>query len=395
MSFPPELKIVEGTSIMIDVPKDIFKDFKAFIDKWPKQPPNKIIVANVNRKPITKEIKGGNIELRHQVLVEALEHFGLYKQPTELIWPAQILHFIDTRVTPEMTQKEFEELPDTIFKQFQFYKAPETAPSPNDLKYEPITVGTSTAAFLLGTFGSVKDYERMNDFYRDDQTTSYIVQLSIPVPVYVLVTRQIVNNTFTFSFPNSEKLTAKTLHGIVEKILTKVEADKCLKMKLMDADQINIKAANTQIAQLDCYVSGNQELETAADDTPTSTVYILTEKEDEKILTEAAQKIFDYFELHMCKKCKCVYPKFETQCFITFHKGKQIPIEDDEMEIVDEDMVDENGEPIILQNWTCCGIIPADELGCDKKPNGQHEEDTAHPKISKFTTETVKYSRNF
>lgn len=396
MSFPADLNVTVGDkSITIDVPKDLLKDFKAYIDKWPKQPPNKIILSPVPRKNLTKEIKGGTRELRYELLVEALEHFGLWKQPVGLVWDASILHFIDKRVTPTMTQKEFEELPDFMFSPFKLYKQPSNPPEKTEFKSDPITVGPLAAAFILGTFGTPESYKVMDDFYQDEQVDSFVVTLNIPVPVYALITRDNKTNKFTFKFTQMDKATPKSIHDIIDRILTNAESDPCIKISLQDAEQFNVIKANELIASLGCYSTGNQNYESRTEDIPSSTGFVFCETADDEKFKQAADAVFKYFEYHMCKKCKCVYPISEKECYLTYHKGKRLPFPDGEMEIVDPSYLDENDEPSIMQNWSCCGEVYADDPGCGKKPNGEHEIDTAHPKISKLTSEKSKFSRDF
>ena len=103
--------------------------------------------------------------------------------------------------------------------------------------------------------------------------------------------------------------------------------------------------------------------------------------EKTKQFDQDIQKMFENAKLCSCKKCKQIYVKGNcSDCLEYYHPGEQIPFESGEWEEID---YDDNGEEVVLYNYSCCGVIPFDELGCQSRNNGHHEEASAQP-ISEF-----------
>lgn len=103
-----------------------------------------------------------------------------------------------------------------------------------------------------------------------------------------------------------------------------------------------------------------------------------------EIFNKYKKVLLDYLEkvkLAICKKCDlCFCPANDDNCYSYYHKGKQIPFEGGNME---EIVVDDDDEPCIMVNYSCCGECALNDvpLNCGVRENGKHE---IKKEISKF-----------
>ena len=87
-------------------------------------------------------------------------------------------------------------------------------------------------------------------------------------------------------------------------------------------------------------------------------------------VVKALEQLFEKCSLWVCKNCDSVYNLAEKNCYVRRHKGEQIPVEGDQMEVVEED--EETGEPYIVVKYTCCGEVAKDDEGCEQVDMGPH-----------------------
>ena len=75
-------------------------------------------------------------------------------------------------------------------------------------------------------------------------------------------------------------------------------------------------------------------------------------------------------------------PNSDGRCYKFFHRGKQIPFENGEIEEV---WYNDEGHYFMVK-YTCCGEVPKDEIPiqCGKEENGHHEIDEKFGIISKL-----------
>jgi len=396
MQFPAELKVkIELKTIEVDIPKKLVsKDVKDYMGKWELQPSNKITIEEKRRTQSTFTIKGGTPELRLKYLITLLEKLDLYKAP-EFTWDLKFLQNFERSITDSETK-------DSLYKkldieQFEMIPPPTEKPKVEEITQDPVIVGTCTASYLIYTFAREEDFKYFNDSFNDPSEPAFVIQMKLPIPIFVSVLHQSSSNNYKFAFMNYNKIKASTFKNFFMMLVNNMEKDFAIKMTVEEADPVDMKIATDISAKYGFYVSAFQDLATIQEELARSFIYVLSKngENDKPKMEEAIKEIFETIRLYYCKKCKSVYPISNKVCYRYYHEGKQIPFPDGEMEIVDCDEVDEYDEPIVYQNWTCCGEIPECELGCKMEPNGAHERDMKHKEISSYKIEQVKYSSNF
>ena len=386
--FPPELNVkIEAKQILFDA--KVTGEIKKEMEKWELQPPTKILIKPKQRTKNTQIISGGTEELRLQYLITILQKLGLYELKTN--WDPIFLSKFDKTITKSTTQDELNQK--LGLDKFLSLNSVEN-PDINSIKENPITVGTCTTAYILNTFGEKEDLEQMNKGFPDPSEPPFLVHLRLPVSVPVCVTHNRDKDNYTFTFTKCGKIEARAFADMLSKVLNNMESDYALKATFVDAEAIDIQEAQKIAEKHDCYCACYQTLETIEDELATSICYVMSREgpSGKPKIEEAIKEIFEIVRLFFCLKCKSAYPISYKTCFEYYHPGHRIPFESGEMEEVD---FDEYDEPVVLQNWSCCGECAEDELPCEKRPNGEHERDMNHPEISSYKIENSRFSRKY
>lgn len=360
---------------------------------------NKVIIKPKPRTQKTRIICGVSPERRMEYLLTLLNKTGLYRDPGSLSFPRKTLMMMDKRVTATTTQEELDAMTDFKVGIFQNFNPQTTLPKPEELNADQIAVGPCTAAFIVSSFGEEKDIETMEKTFDDEGQPAWTIALTMPTLFYAAIKHDMDNNVYTFSFADSETVKASDIKEMFIHVIENMKKCYCLKATMTEADPVSALIVKKIAEEHNLFAACFQDFEDMDKDLARSFIYLFSKngESDKEIMKKAFDEIFEKFRVRLCKKCKCVFCDENEACFKYHHEGVRIPFPDTgEMEEVDPDELDENGEPITFYNWTCCGEIPYDEPGCISEPNGKHEPDNSK-NISKIeiSKEAIVYDMKY
>ncbi|OHT17705.1 hypothetical protein TRFO_01021 [Tritrichomonas foetus] len=326
---------------------------------------------------------GGSTEKRIEALLFILshvEHEGkpLFDAKYALPFPLKYLLFLNKKVTAEATADDIKAIDE--LKLSLFSTKPE---KPDVSKFDKNTkVLTAAEAVTLVTLFD-GDLALLQDIKEDENQDKKVFELHLPGLVYVGM-KYLGINQYEITFTDlGGELTANAVFSLVfENALATIKARECVICNYSDADPVEKPAFLSHFPadiQNDIYFVAVPDETTEEDDVATTNVYIFSNKFNDEVfgkIKSACEGYFNEIKLMTCKQCQCFYApggKHE-ECFEFYHKGKQIPFESGEMEEVDED---EDGEPITLVNYSCCGenIKGEPPMQCGKKSRGNHIPD--------------------
>jgi hypothetical protein len=108
--------------------------------------------------------------------------------------------------------------------------------------------------------------------------------------------------------------------------------------------------------------------------------------EREKELETGCTELFDLVYVAFCKNCQLVYSPSDTSPSVSYrHTGKKLEFRPGVWEEVDMDDVD---DPVVIEKWSCCGEVAADEQGCEAVPAGPHVLDDTKRDFCRFSIRT-------
>ena len=400
ITFPPELNVKIGAKeIEVDIDQKLLTSevTKFLMDNQPAG--NKVIIKPKPKTKMTRIICGVSAERRLEYLLALLKKTGLYSDPGTLSFPRKTLMMMDKRVTATTTQEELDAMTDFKVGIFLNFKPQDTEPRPEELNADQITVGPCTAAFFLSSFGREKDVEKMEDTFDDEGQPAWTIALTMPTLFYAALKHNMEDNTYVFSFADSETVKASDIKDMFLHVIENMKKCYCLKATLKDSDPVAALTLKEIAEKHNFFVAAFQEIEDAEDDLARSYIYLFSKngEADKEKMKETFQEMFKKFSVRMCKKCKLVFCDENEVCCKYHHKGYRIEFPDSGMmEEVDPEEDDENGEPIVYYNYTCCGEVPKDEPGCVSEPNGKHEPDNSKQISSiEIGEEPVVYDMKF
>ena len=392
IEYPKELNIVfndKNIEFELDDPNKITPEIQQFMVNIQKAQENSAFLI-VQKK---FKISGKTAECRLNYLNILLCKLG-YEIPGIFIYPLKQLMAMDPRITPTMTQKEVEALPGFPINEIQSIIPDPKNPTLDQLSKCPVEVGPCTAAFILAYFTKEAEVDKMNKTYGDEKEGPWSIRLTMPITFPASIQHNFETNTYTFKFGDFGSTTAEVYQKIFTYVINNLTKLYCLKGELTDADETDPIESKDIADKYNLYVACYQDLETIDDELATSHIYLFSKKEEKDILEEekdilekAMNEIFDHNKVWKCKKCGMVYsPVKEKDCLLFIHEGDRIPFSDGEMSAYDDEEEDDDGKPLKLYNYTCCGAVPYNEQGCKQKENGQHEKDETAGEISRLST---------
>ena len=396
--YPEELHVVindQKIEFTLDDPSKITKEIQQFLVNLQKNQKNAaFLIAKKNTFTISSKSKNSRIQYLNKLLVL----LG-YEIPGVSLYPLEKLQAMDYRITAQFTQKEIESLEGFPYQEISSYTPSSSNPTINDFNKCEVVVGPCTAAFILAYFSSEDNVDKMNKGFGEEKQEPFLVQLDMPIAFPVLFQANSENNTYTFKFADIDSTKAEVFQKIFMHTVNNLTKLYCIKGTLTDADETDPIESKDIADKHNIYVACYQDIETADDELVTSNIYLLSKKgkEEEAVLEQAMNEIYKHNSVCKCKKCGMVYaPAKETDCTMFYHEGMQIPFSDGEMSAYDDEEEDEEGKPLKLHNYTCCGPIPINEQGCKQKENGEHEKDETAGEISRMSiTKDVKYEISF
>ena len=306
-------------------------------------------------------------------------------------YPTDLLYFIDSSISYDSSADDIKKL--NLGASLKDLKiSPNQNLDVKDFDKSPIQLTTDQTYLIVSLFGG--DLKLLQDIRDDENQEKQLFQLSMPYKTVVAISYVDTNKyEITFGSPN-ESVSAKVIHDIIENhVLKAIQSRECFRCTYLHTDPVIHKEFEELIK--DCLDNNSRivySIDDEADDEDwaDTRIYIFIPNitpEIEQKLKEHCQQYFEKIKLLVCKKCKMFFaPSGDEKCFRYFHKGQQIPFEDtNEMEEVDE----EDGEPVVYVNYSCCGPVPKDEppIECGKEEQGLHEADTQSEEISEFTFE--------
>lgn len=396
--FPQELNvIINDKNIEVDLPKNLTAEDAKYMNNW--QGKIEIICKPKPKTSKTKIISGGTKERRLEYLKVLLKYLGLFNDPGTLDFDRKTLMHIDYRITMESTQEDVDKLEDLNLKQFKNYQKITTPVTIDEFTLEPVTFGPATAAYIITTFSDENAYNKFTVTFSDENEGAFLIKLNIPVEIYATIQHNFAENTYTLKFKDFEGYPAKTAHDMILRIIDTLKHDYMIKLRVIDADACRYDKEIAKILNDNgCYMAYASDFDLIEEDITNSDIYIFSKfgESNKEKMKNAAEEIFRKLELHMCKKCQHVYNDSNMNCFLFKHSGQRIPFDSGEMEEFDEDEVDENGDPVPIYKYTCCGEVYANDDGCTKIENGEHLLDPNSKDLSKFEiTYDIKYDEKF
>jgi hypothetical protein len=251
-----------------------------------------------------------------------------------------------------------------------------------------LSVPSAIADFFVEGF-AVDQPERTRVLSNKEFRRSVTLKFCLPaiLPINVVSER---SGFLTFGFYDSPILSATETGERVSAILSVIAAKKVTVAEFTNVDQTVFTTAEIAkfAAEYDLILLKMDGPADPALETQNFTLRVLQShwsRSRDQDVRVGFKNLFECVYLAFCKNCQMLFgpgDSSETACVTYRHKGKQIEILPGQMEVVD---VDENNQPIMIVNWTCCGEVPADDRGCERIVGGAHVIDPAKKNFSRLS----------
>ena len=411
IEFPPELEVNEGPStIEFKSPVNISQEVKKEVIEMQFGEKSTVIIAPKPRANKVFILKGGNPEMRRRVLLYILSHTKdesgkvLFEHDGHMFQLKLLKNFSD-KVQDDMSVEQLKAIPELQYDKWSVSLAKETAPDVKTIDKCEMIVSPKMASAIVATLG---DHESLRKF-GEPGFERRAMRLRVPavVPVGVELLKDPMRYKFTFCQFGPHK-PEEIAHQLKDLAIPLMEKKKFLLCEFKETDPIPNEKLEAAIGRFNVNFvrlpeEGEEffadiEEEDVADardeeneDWLVSTSLLINtdglSAEQQEELKKSLQELFQQIRLVWCKKCAMSYcPAVDKICYKFFHKGKR-----EGMEEVD---VDEEGNEVIYEHWTCCGDCVKGEVPtqCGREPNGEHEQDTAKGEASSFTIKEVQVS---
>ena len=376
-NFPTELgiKFVQvGTqrSIEFTLPVNLPSDVKGLLFKEDFYKNSNLFIGQKPKANKVYQIKGGKTETKIMALLFILKNVKVNDKP---VFEAD---YIPPKSLPEFL---------CFWDNNQNSKPLNQTLDKKNYKLGPLLLTTEEVYLLVGLYNPPQAQD-IPGLKQDENHDPQIFQLNIPTAVNVCIKYNDFDK-YEMTFDN------KQIHEqIKNQALPKIKAAECIIATFSKTDPIDADLFLKSLNLPEAYAVFIPDETTAEEDFATTVVEIFIPQLNDEVYAQIEQKLKEYYnevELAVCKKCQLFFcPKHtEDKCMEYYHKGKQIPFESGQMEEV---VYDEEEEPYILVNYTCCGECPKDEppMECGKRENGFHEIDEKEGIISKLNVERGK-----
>jgi hypothetical protein len=211
-----------------------------------------------------------------------------------------------------------------------------------------------------------------------------VLKFQLPAVLPIVVKPE--GKTVTFHFVDTPLLGSIETEQIVKRLLNVLSSRSLFVAKLerIDArsfaeriDDIDSFAVDLDIRLLFDVGSIDRNLE--VHDVTFFVIKSHWDGELERDVRESIAAFFDRTAVNYCSKCRLLFAPGDGEgCFETYHRGRQIPFENGNLEEVDWNE-EEDGEPVTLVKYTCCGEVAKDDPGCERMPAGVHNADQERP----------------
>jgi len=401
IEFPPELSVkIDSNSIKFVCKKSLGTNAVCKAKEGVRRAENRKLIGFKQTKSDCV-ITGGTIEDRIEFFIALLRDNKIFEAPERKIqysFPIEVMEKIDSRIREGIDEKAIER----IIPQYEFMiklSKGELGEIKKEIDFsQNIVIPLEISSYLIYNFCADEDEIKMykelfvhpSGFDEEEEEVEILpksntIHLSIPLKVPIRITYKFEEPTIELSFGKYGRLEVSDIKTIIESIIKRFGEYNRVSALYVHCDEVKTKKVNEYVSKFGCFSHCYLTLDTMFDDIVSTNVHILSSKEItpdvRQQITEVFKRLFEEHQLFFCSKCKCYYAPNEKECFTYYHEGKRIPIEGDEMEMVE---LNEDNEPIIYYNWTCCGEMPSDAPGCQKRPNGNHQKSPEIPKKSEL-----------
>lgn len=297
-----------------------------------------------------------------------------YKEESTIEITPQLKHtlmIMDNQITPETSEQEILNI-----KWFHLEKLL------NPINEENLEPGTLMNApyllveFLIESF-AIDQPEQFHCIEHKNFENKQLMHLNMPFPMPL--TFQTEGDKIQVGFFNSSNFSSEEMNELCSTVLTTLSQRSMLVFTISEVDRevfsfsyLENLSKELDFIYLRSIPEENDEMETIS-----FTIKIMKYNwslEKETAIQNRIAEMFNDASIFECKKCGCTYsPSDGSKCYKTIHSGKRIPFPDThEMELYDEA---EDGQPVLLYCYTCCGEVEADAPGCvaTEEENGSHE----------------------
>jgi hypothetical protein len=232
------------------------------------------------------------------------------------------------------------------------------------------------AEFLIEAF-AVDEPENSRHIAGKHFPMKRTLKFAIPVPVPISVETQ--GAMIALGFYDIPGFPSEQVQDLVKKILTAFDKREVLIMKLNSVDSRGLTMAEIDEFAYGydvCVLARLGEADPVAESRSLSLAIMKSHWDPalEQSVVTGLEGLYKAASLGYCKNCKQIFADADgATCITTRHKGRQIPFDDGEWEVVEYTEDDEY--PVTFVRYTCCGEVPVDERGCEQVKQGPHELD--------------------